>query len=83
MNPNLSDDSRPPCLPELLLAYLDAAPAPAWPGGDGLTLEDALACYLNAVRAGQVPDPLQLRQRHPDLAGELDAFFAGCGPPRP
>lgn len=80
MNPNKSDEPRH--LPEVLLAYLDIAPAPAWPGGDGLTLDDALACYLSAVRAGQVPGPLQLRERHPDLAGELDAFFAGPTPAR-
>jgi hypothetical protein len=67
-----------PHLPEVLLAYLDAAPA--WPGGDGLTLDDVLSSYLSAAVAGQVPDAPQLRERYPDLAGEVDAFFAGRGP---
>jgi hypothetical protein len=71
MNP-LSPTGR---LPDVLLAYLDAS-VPHWPGGDGLTLEDALASYTAAAGAGLVPDPVQLRQRHPDLAGEVDEFFS-------
>jgi hypothetical protein len=66
-------------LPEVLLAYLDAVPAPTWPGADGLTLEDALSCYPVAIGAHQVPDRSQLRERHPDLAEEVEAFFAHPG----
>ena len=66
-------------LPAVLLAYLDAVSAPAWPGGDGLTLDDALSCYPVALVAHQVPDRRQLRERHPDLADELEEFFAGSG----
>jgi WD40 repeat protein/tRNA A-37 threonylcarbamoyl transferase component Bud32 len=39
-------------------------------------LNDLIAAYLEAVEAGQAPDREEWLARHPDLAGELRAFFA-------
>src|SRR5437660_724392 len=39
-------------------------------------LQDAILSYLKAVDAGQPPEPREFMARHPDLSGELDAFFA-------
>jgi WD40 repeat protein/serine/threonine protein kinase len=39
-------------------------------------VNEIIAGYLQAVQAGQVPNRQELLARHPDLAGELQAFFA-------
>src|SRR5215475_9502004 len=39
-------------------------------------LDDVIVAYLEAVEAGQRPDPQDWLRRHPDLADELASFFA-------
>jgi len=63
-------------LQEILLGYLLAGRA-CCPGADGVTVEDALGSYRQAVSAGAVPGLEELIRLHPELAGELRAFFAG------
>jgi hypothetical protein len=67
---------------EVLLGYLQAARVTSCPWADGLTLHDALTCYRSAMAAGQVPDLAELLRRHPELANELESFFA-CQERRP
>jgi hypothetical protein len=64
-------------LREIMLGYLEAAGWFAfWPGGDGLTLDDALDCYPTAIAKGVVPDWQQLLSRHADLDVELHLWLA-------
>jgi hypothetical protein len=62
-------------LREVLLGYLQAAVA-AWPGADGLTIEDILDAYPQAVARGEVPDWQQLLCRHPELDAALNVWLA-------
>jgi hypothetical protein len=61
---------------EVLLGYLRGSAVSWWPGGDGLVVEDVLRHYPEAVVTGRVPGRQELLRRHPDLADDVDAFFA-------
>jgi hypothetical protein len=61
---------------DALLDYLRAGAVFSWPGGDGLTVEDVLRHHSVSVVAGRVPGWQELLRRHPDLADDVNAFFA-------
>jgi hypothetical protein len=63
-------------LPEILLGYLQAAQVSVWPGVDGLTVDDVVARYPEAVAQGKVPDWLELLRRHPELDAALHVWMA-------
>ena len=72
-------DAPVPRLKAVLLAYLQAANYPPWPGADGLTVDDVLSTYPQASAGGLVPGLAELRNRHPELAEHLERLF----PPNP
>lgn len=64
-------------LREVLLAYLQSAGSVStWPGADGLTIENILDCYPEAVAQDEVPDWDELLRRHPELESELQTWMA-------
>ena len=66
-------------LRQVLLNYLQASSVGRWPGADGLTEDDVLNGYPQAVAAGEVPDCHELCRRHPELIPALQALWAGKG----
>ena len=63
-------------LREVLLELLQRGPAGAWPGCDGMTVDDILDHLPQAVAEGKVAGWHQLLDRHPDLADELLTWLA-------
>jgi hypothetical protein len=66
-------------LRELLLDHLQRAAFPAWPGADGLTVQEVLRTYPDEALVGRVPNREQLLIDHPELRDELAAFFRSGG----
>lgn len=62
-------------LRNVLLNLLQSARLLPVPGGDSLTLDDALGCYSAGIAAGLVPNEEQLVQMHPELLSEIKEFF--------
>ena len=62
-------------LREVLLNYLQSSRIGAWPGADGLTLDDILRSYPQACAAGEVPDRQELCRRHAELTAEILSLF--------
>ena len=59
----------------ILLGYLEHRAGHLWPGGDGLTLDEMIRSYPQAMRARLVPDLSELRRRVPDLDAALAEWF--------
>ena len=59
---------------DLLLGYLAHVD---WPGAEGMTIDDALLCYVPAASQGLVPPLPELVAGYPHLAAEVRDFFAG------
>ena len=76
MNGLAEHSSAHAALHEILLGYLRQMDSHSWPGIDGLTLEVVLACYARSAAAGDVPGKEQLLRQYPELADEIQAFFA-------
>jgi hypothetical protein len=67
---------------ELLAGYLLTSGWVAWPGADGMVVEElVLAEYPAAVAAGRVPGAAELQARHPDLVGAVAALLGWWGLP--
>lgn len=60
---------------DLLTEYLAHSPACRWPGVDGVLVDDLLREYPAAATCRQVPDELELCERHPEFAAQIVAFF--------
>jgi hypothetical protein len=67
---------------EVLLGCLQSMAISWWPGADGVTIDEILRSYPQAMKAGVVPGLEELSGWHPDLADEFRAFLdvEGLGP---
>jgi hypothetical protein len=63
-------------LRELLLEYLRVTRVSTWPGADGLTVEDVLTCYPEAIGAWEVPDWRRFVRENPELEAAVQAYLA-------
>jgi hypothetical protein len=66
-------------LRQVLLDYLRSSKVVGWPGADGLTDDDIVNCYPQAISAGEAPGWHELQGRFPALAGELHALRSAKG----
>ena len=64
------------CLRRILLDLMLSPYSLPWPGADGVTVEEVLAAYVPASKAGLVPDETDLIRRHPEFTPEIRSFFA-------
>jgi len=66
-------------LRQILLDYMRGSRVVSWPGADGLTDDDIVGYYPQAILAGSVPGWDELQGRFPDLASELHALRSTKG----
>jgi hypothetical protein len=66
-------------LHQVLLDYLRCSGVVGWPGADGLTTDDIVDCYPQAIATGEVPGWHELQSRFPSLADELEALRSAKG----
>ena len=62
-----------------LITFLRYSKVVGWPGADGLTEDDIVNCYPQAIAAGEVPCWQELQERFPAFAGELQALRSAKG----
>lgn len=63
-------------LEEVLLRELARVAPELLPGVDGMTASDMLRDYIRWAQRGAVPGPQRLVSDHPELAAEVNAYFA-------
>jgi len=68
---------------DILLEHLYRSGVVTWPGVDGMQIEDVLRAYVPAADSGLVPGREELSAGHPELAAELEVFFACANSPAP
>ena len=66
-------------LQRLLLHYLAEIAPGAFPGADGLHVNDVLHSYSRFAASGMVPGQRELLFQHPEFRIEVEAFFAREG----
>lgn len=64
---------------QMLLTSLRDSRVVGWPGADGLTEDDIVNCYPQAIAAGEVPGWHELQERFPGLASELQSLRSAKG----
>lgn len=75
-----TDDNKPAeLLQQLLLDLLKAGTVVNWPGADGITVDDVVNCYPQAIADGEVPGWHELQGRFPELADALQTLRSARG----